>query len=782
MARGNWERRIEKTVARRAAAKQRKNKKDNRTGNKLMVQEFFKFLEKPTIAYNNSTTNALELHVWIDTIPPDIVDESDDESEDEHRRRGKKKKSGGHNNNNNNNNNNNGEPQQYCKNNKGKSHPRSRAASMDKNDVVTENNTKENNNNIFLPRLYQDQFYDGGGKKCIKKQNNNRKGNNTNNNTKGRHNNNNVHFDNNLHNQRSLGDILGEKKQTVLNVAHSAMLEDQKKRKHTTDEDGGDMDMLYYFNLNLFDSSKQDDNNKKKELLLPSKLLSHALSNKSCANASLVYVSVNDLLLFDRFQGGLLQQQPQVLHSTNNIFPLSDSSVVLSGDSIMPALDLPSSILEFILSFLPDEAVSVMIQVCKKWKMGIGTTSPYLWRTLLERQQWPIPPGDGVDFVSDTTTTEVMKGAFLMHYKVIRNVRAIQLGLNSLLKIKHSHRNNNNNNDTSSRLGKEVVLQDFSTRRQVPTYPNVCVSTQVWSSDKILFAYSDDCSIRLFQVIAPQAAAAAIVSSNNNSPGKKSPSSSCRELIRICVDPYRKTKKQSSHLLSMALDEDVIVSLLHVRELVGSGNPNNQKEHYILSILPRDDYLVADVDSLGWSKYEEDAMTFIDLAEAVVNYLTNNTSINTEDDPQLNRLVHFLSSDNGNIWDVQVLASHTVVECGHGKFLVEVTISIPDENYINYYDNTIDASMVMLGRKLVVFSSTAGAIVWLGDSNPAQGFVPRDHDLSLSSIIQQQHCYGGDGEVLKKGPRQQQHYSFAAVSSVTPSILLGEVDFFWSST
>ena len=80
--------------------------------------------------------------------------------------------------------------------------------------------------------------------------------------------------------------------------------------------------------------------------------------------------------------------------------------------------------------------------------------------------------------------------------------------------------------------------------------------------------------------------------------------------------------------------------------------------------------------------------------------------------------------------EVEILASHSIKACGYGRFLVEVSISIPSLELDEEED-----IMILLDRKVILFSATAEAIVWMGESNPTDT-LPRHEDMTMVSYRQ----------------------------------------------
>ncbi|GKY96406.1 hypothetical protein MPSEU_000600100 [Mayamaea pseudoterrestris] len=136
------------------------------------------------------------------------------------------------------------------------------------------------------------------------------------------------------------------------------------------------MEMIHYMHIQV--DSGDDDT-----------FISDAITNQLTAHgvkpASVVYAVVNNKLIYDRNQGGLLINDIGL--KTDNGGRLSRDDTTLPNETL---LSFPGSILEYTLTFLPDSAVAVATQVCKAWHQEIGQ-SPNLWRLMLERRNWPLP-------------------------------------------------------------------------------------------------------------------------------------------------------------------------------------------------------------------------------------------------------------------------------------------------------------------------------------------------------------------------------------------------------
>ena len=304
--------------------------------------------------------------------------------------------------------------------------------------------------------------------------------------------------------------------------------------------------------------------------------------------------------------------------------------------------------------------------------------------------------------------------------------------------------NNNNNNSKKKQKQQqsEMSYEEFGTRKFLPTYPNQCVSIQVWSNSLILVAYEQDCSLRLFE--------------------KNDSMNVTRELICQKIDPYYYTKKKYCTLLSMDLDEEYIGSLCYV---VKNTEKNNQRQSssssssprnhrglsYILIMMSRDDFLLGESSSIGNNRQTHNHNTMnrpddmntqlivIDIRDAVLNYFVttsgnpnqhehhqndhnyqDNNHTNDYIDYRLLEILDFIETTGGDYKPIDIRTSPSIIACGNGRYLIEVSISLPiiydlDHDYEDH-NNNVHNIYRLVDRKFVLFSASIGAIVWMGDS------------------------------------------------------------------
>jgi len=678
--RGNYQRRIEAADARKAAAKQRKQRRDNRGTYKAIVLELFDTLNRHDI----SASSTQVIHVWIDSAPSDSPPLLDMYEEVGKPGKGRGRKGRGRSN--------------SINEDKKKAHPRSKEA-----EAITEET-------VHVPRLCRKHFYTG---KC---EDMGKKGG-------CRH----VHLPERY---KTLSQVVNDKSKATTDAKETLSLaEDAIVKQDDGDEQDG-VDMMFYLSIRVDRTSSDDE-----RPLHVSELVSKKLADESCGVGSVVYLAIDNYLVFDRYQEGIIVSEAD-LHVAlfGNERRIRSASVFSEGDNYAENDEqvehddtiLPSHVLEYILMFLPDEAVSSMSTVCEAWHHEIGQHSPELWRRLLARRDWPMPDDTEAQGTTDSLR-DVFRRCFLKHYTVVRDIEAVRLAAGAV-------------SSPSRKVveEKEMVYEVFSARRLAPQEPNGCIAVRGWSADQVIAAYSHDCTLRLFKAVAKIA--------DGGSPR------ACRELVCVSFDPYRNTRRHRSQLVAMDLDEDVIGCLCHVM------GDDQDKEAYILTVARRDDFLCAagNANQLGGASLEEGKLHIIDVAEAVLNFLVSCEEV----DHRLLRLFDYLS-DGGDLAEVEILVSQSIQACGYGRFLLEVAISIPSAELEDEEDDEV---MILLDRKLMLFSATAGAIVWMGDSNPTDELLPRHNDVSMASF-----CQVRPGE-------HRATCSLAFVSSASHMILSTELD------
>ncbi|KAL3908516.1 MAG: hypothetical protein SGILL_008452, partial [Bacillariaceae sp.] len=653
MVRGNWQRRVEKTKERRQEAKQRKHRQENKKIYKSQAHELMGFLDKHSSAWKDKKI----MHIWTDSIPSnappilDIMGMKDDNGMDGGTSNSRRKTGGRKGRNRSNT-----IESEGSATGKKKVHPRSKEAAH------AEEDTSETD---LVPKLCKSHFFTGKCSFCVG----------------GKKGNVGCRF---VHHKKNttLGDILkhGTNGKQELLQSEQALSDPAAGTKDSNagaddnndvDEDPT-MDMVYYVSIRIQDLSRGTEKK-------PSESIAEEMTQQGCSVGSIVYFALDDLLLYDRYRNGTLLDDKDMTAEDHHRQSSSEAQAVV--------LLLPASILEHTLTFLEDNAVPALCSVCKPWHREIGKQSANLWKHLLLRRNLPLPINQDEDELDADKINDKeenpnaiheemvrMKEAFLSHYVAMRDMNAIQSGIAAMMFRK-------------SMDDREGCFRSFESIRGSPQVGNPCVTIKIWSPNRFLVAYRQDCSIRLFDSVEKGGA-------NGNR--------ICRELISRSMDPYQNTKKRCCNFIDMALDEQYVGCLLHVTE------EGTKAEANILTILSRDEFLIHDE-----SAESESSLQVIDVGQSVLNYLLSCDDV----DHGLLQLHDFLR-DGGDLDDVEVLISP------------KVAVSIPLMDTQDEDEDDSDANMTLLFRKFFLLSSTMGAIIWMADNR----HLVRNDDMTLTSL------------------------------------------------
>ena len=756
MVRGNWQRRVEKTEARRQETKQRKQRTEDKKAFKGWVRTFLNQLDvhQEVIRKRKCT-----IHIWTDALPSsgppllDLLEEQyhgkgskkgaatkrqegvrnrsasiESEGSAKHGKKGSPSKRGGGRNRSasieSEGSTTGGESRGKPTSNtpsKRKVHPRSKEALefMDKKTAATVNES--------LPMLCRQHFLYG---KC-----DNRSG------KKGicPH----VHYDSSKY--KSLSSVLTPKgksrsgagnnnssKEVIQKVEAALVMANDPTISNSSGStpdiaslsetnSGSTMDMLYYSAMVTQLSVDDTTSNLSEDIAAE-------FARTETPLATMVYVAIDDVLVFDRNQEGMLADAIDAYMSDIiNSFRKSSISGEHDGQDTSGTLgekanyaNLPGAVLEHMLTFLPDAAVAYCSQVCRSWNHEIGQHSPNLWTYLLQRNGWPSIQDTVIadHRLQDSNQGEghqQLRRLFVDHHVAMRDVNALASAIPPIL-------------SQAAHAGikeKEVTFQAFNARKHSPNESDFCVGVEEWSANHVLAGYSNECTLRLFQAVPFRG--------NHKR---------CKELVCQSVDPYRSTKKRSCTLRAIALDEDMIGSLCNV----SSTKLDSDIKESILVVVRRDDFLMGESSAVAakgggngiYSTTEE--LQVIDIGEAVLNFILSCDTV----DHRLLPLFDFLN-EGGEVGDVKICTSRDqFAACGYGRFMVETSISIPnDQGDLDDDFSHGSRGFIQLDRKLVLFSASAGAIVWMGDSCPSSDTLPGPYIPVIVSSLRRPRLEGG---------------------------------------
>mmetsp|Transcript_13808 Transcript_13808/g.32225 ORF Transcript_13808/g.32225 Transcript_13808/m.32225 type:complete len:956 (-) Transcript_13808:20-2887(-) len=450
--------------------------------------------------------------------------------------------------------------------------------------------------------------------------------------------------------------------------------------------DADAMDMVFYSFICTSELYEGNSDQKQPSFSTISNFIVNKMAKKSCNLGSIVFFAVGNQLLYDRYRKGIVVKENQLTKIGQNSTSMNRNR---TADFSVESMSLSASILEHILLFLDDSAVSTMSSVSRSWHQEIGKQSGHLWRHLLQRRSWPIPSCKE----QGQAVLSILRESFISHYTAVRDVDGIKRGIECLL-----YRKPMKEFDGS--------VRSFESSRISSQDNNTCVAVKIWAANTFLAAYRQDCSLRLFDSVEGS---------------EKSGERLCRELVFHSADPYKNTKKRNCQLVTVALDTDFVGCLLHMVDEI------SEEETFLLTVTSRETFLIND-------QLDRNDMQVIDIRECILNFLLSCDDV----DHRLLQLHDFIAND-GSLDDVDVFVSPSLVECGQGRFVVEVAIAIPSSDILDQHA-THDS---ILFRKFFLFSTSVGAITWMSDSAQPMTLLRSPNEemtLSSSKITENGQC------------------------------------------
>eukprot|EP00934_Nitzschia_sp_Nitz4_P001544 Nitzschia sp. Nitz4//scaffold236_size30323//19042//21951//NITZ4_007988-RA/size30323-processed-gene-0.23-mRNA-1//-1//CDS//3329543493//1544//frame0 len=424
--------------------------------------------------------------------------------------------------------------------------------------------------------------------------------------------------------------------------------------------------------------------------------ISDYLTMAQCPLGSLVYMALNDALLFDRYREGIVltaSQEELLLFGGSKRRSVSigeyeertssgswresiedgnHSGAVSVGEAKEESLkslhqrlvlNMPGQVLEYILTFLPESATACLPQVCRSWHNEIGRSSPDLWKHLLQRNGWPVllPEMPGAD--NQLSETERYRKMFVSHYSVVREVTTLVDAMNQLLKP-----------NVEPGRSDVVASYDFSTApgRAIAGPTGV----RIWSDRRILVGSGEDCTLHLYD------------SDMLSGTGKN-----CKQSLRVSVAPFPPTRKMQCSMTNMDMDNRCIGCLYEISK-------ENDEETW-LGILSRDELLCSAKGGSSVHKLEEGVLKTYQLQSKILDYV-----MTCYDDEIVAWLYAF--AFDGTQFDrsnVVVSVRESLVACGNGDFLVEAFLQTEDQEE--------DFMQGPQFSKVFLFSSSFGEIVWV---------------------------------------------------------------------
>jgi hypothetical protein len=352
---------------------------------------------------------------------------------------------------------------------------------------------------------------------------------------------------------------------------------------------------------------------------------------------AIAYVAYGNVLLFDRFDGGVVISPEAEL----DIFGGSDedNEHIINSAAISDGLiHFPGTVLEHVLGYLPGGYAGILPRVCKSLYQEVGTTSPSLWKLLIQRSGWPLPE----DPDSDPTTLH--KAAFLSHFRICQRVKAFNNGIKNLIE-----------NVDSNSIGKNTALSRFQEKQNFPTGNSILC---LWNESSVLVASRSDCVLRLFKCYG------------QNSTDKKS----LREVFNLRLAPVPLSKKVECSLESIALDDRYAACSFSV-----SGK-------YFVTSITKEDLLSNSTENVIEGN---DILQIHDLTKSFLEYYES-----IDDSQMRDTLVNL---DVNGMETVRVKVIDDLKACGNGIFCAIVRISVAtDEDEFADEDEDISVGVLSL--------------------------------------------------------------------------------------
>mmetsp|Transcript_764 Transcript_764/g.1612 ORF Transcript_764/g.1612 Transcript_764/m.1612 type:complete len:1067 (-) Transcript_764:95-3295(-) len=439
--------------------------------------------------------------------------------------------------------------------------------------------------------------------------------------------------------------------------------------------------------------------------------LQQILDREKLPPTSVVYLSIQGVLIYDRHREGL------VISSKEERFLLFGDAIDVSADENLDEADedqkepmhiheqLTSHLLDEILSYAGDEATAVLPRVCVSWRDEVGTRSPQLWKMLLNRHGWPLTvDGDECESASDILDEcQQCKSTFVSHYTVVRDVRALAYACNYMT--------GGSGGKANDKHGLESALQVFKATKGAPALDgngkSQCI-VKIWSdanasaSTRALVAYQDF-TLRLFEVDRGNSTSSSQGSSNSSAKTRIK----CRQIVCVrAAPPSISQKKDRCELMSMDLDDDVVACF--VVELTGTRN-DIEVELTIpwMTVFFRENVVCAGNEGM----LDDECIQSFDLRGAVLDFLLGG-SPDTFD--ELRETLHsYLAMYDGDASAVRITVTPKLVACGKGYFLFHAFILIPGYSELptdreDYANGGIGDAR---GHRLFLFSTRDGTIV-----------------------------------------------------------------------
>ena len=397
------------------------------------------------------------------------------------------------------------------------------------------------------------------------------------------------------------------------------------------------LSMLYYLKINFEAKLKNNmDTNAK-----ISDILSETLSSLGCPVGSIVYMVFNTTLIFDRYNKGIVVDkelfQQIITYEKENKRPLIDSNNEIETANEHHLTHLPVTVVEYILTFLPDEASGVFSMICKQWNTEIGKTSPSLWQYLMTRKKWisqSYHDDPNEESIQDNIAAITMKAKelFISHKNICQIFDTLVEGLEQL-----------QSGNVAMKSRKAVAMQQFKNSKD--SMISGITMVQFWDDCSMITMSRKDCILSIFKA---------------KPSGLSFRTFNCKQLVNTRVAPFPHSKKHRCELQSFDLDEKIILCCYYVNDLCNW-----------LTLTKRDDLLANSAEAV----LDDNILKKYDLSELIIAYCTKSPN-----DGKITRILTFFRHNNHfDMGDMKASIISDVKSCKEGNFVFIADILLSDD-------------------------------------------------------------------------------------------------------
>jgi hypothetical protein len=413
----------------------------------------------------------------------------------------------------------------------------------------------------------------------------------------------------------------------------------------------------------------------------PSVFIQKYLAAEQVSVTNIVYVVMDGKFWYDRYRGSVLLPPPSfsmhTLDSTQKASICENSKSY--GNSAMEVscrkAKIPSNLLLFIFIFLPDQYVSTLSMVCKAYAKEIASNKN-LWSFLLQRRGWPTSSFS----MGHTTSVNNLEGRECNHYRnsYFSHVAALTLlqtlaqNITSLVSGGGKGGNPTRNNFINHFSANNYNFLSFRATNGAPNIDDKCATLKVLDNSnntsgnvskndtiKAIGAFSRDGTIRAFELTA-------FGQKNNSTYNTRG---AVRQIASVRATPLIR----NSTLVAMDMDDKFIACLCHVP--CDSALQYSKGRHTVLlSVIHIEDFWCSGTPGGESIKHPDRCLvrsktsSFFNLEVAVFESIEQQLSFHSEEAVVLRGEASYTKYQCRPVISV----SPSIAACGNGNFVVHV--------------------------------------------------------------------------------------------------------------